>query len=231
MATPVFQAAGTVVEGAVAVTPPWPAHQANDIGLMFVDTKNQNIGTIPSGWAHVTNSPVGIGTAGDTTASMLTILWKRAESSAESDLSIGDSGGKQLAVILTFRGCIETGNPWDVTASGTETADTSVSIPGATTTVGECLIVAAVAAAIDLASTEQLSGWTNASLVSITERIDNFASGGPGGGLGIATGEKTAAGAYDATTATLATSAAKAMMSVALKPPAATGNSNFFPFF
>lgn len=231
MAAPVFQAAGAVVEGATAITPGWPAHQANDIGLMFVDTKNQSIGILPDGWAHVENSPQGIGTAGDTAASMLTVLWKRAASSAESDLSIGDSGAKQLAVILTFRGCIETGNPVDVTAGGTEASDTSVSIPGATTTVNECLIVAAVSAAIDLTSTAQISAWANASLESITERIDNFASGGPGGGLGVATGVKATAGTYDSTTATLATAAAKGLLSLALKPPQTQGNPNFFQFF
>lgn len=219
MALPVFQAAGTAVEGLSAISPAWPTHQADDIGLMFVETANQAIGIIPSGWAHVLSSPQGTGTAGGTAATQLTVLWKRATSSSEAALSIGDSGNHQVAQILTFRGCITTGDPWDVTAGDVaSTADTAVSIPGATTTVDECLIVLAVSNGTDI-STAETSGWANAALANVLERADKNTTQGNGGGFGVATGEKATAGAFGATSATLVTSSVQGRLAIALKPP------------
>ena len=61
------------------------------------------------------------------------------------------------------------------------------------------------------------SAFTNAALASIAERVDNWVSSGTGGGIGAATGEKAAAGAVGATTATLVTGNFKAMISIALQ--------------
>ena len=55
-------------------------------------------------------------------------------------------------------------------------------------------------------------------LSSLTERTDNSVTAGNGGGLGIATGVKAAAGATGNTAVTLATAASKGMMSIAIKP-------------
>jgi len=134
---------------------------------------------------------------------------------------VADSGDHQIARIITFRGVIASGNPWDVAVgSVAATASTAVSIPGATTTVANTLVVAIVANATDTTSA-RTSGWTNANLTSLTERMDNNTSSGNGGGFGVATGVKATAGAYGATTATLATSSVQGMLSFALKP--ATG--------
>jgi hypothetical protein len=66
--------------------------------------------------------------------------------------------------------------------------------------------------------TTNFSAWTNANLTSLTERTDNTVDNGNGGGLGIATGVKATAGAYGNTAVTLASSAYKGMMSIAIKP-------------
>jgi hypothetical protein len=123
--------------------------------------------------------------------------------------------------MAAFRGCIATGDPWDVTAGGVlSTASTAVSINGDTTTVANCLIVAAFSHSTDINSTVQVSGWTNASLASITERIDDSTTSGdvevPPAGVAL----KVAAGAYSATTATLVTASNQGRISIALKPPA-----------
>jgi len=222
VAAPTYQAAGSAVSGIGAITAAWPAHQTGDIALLIVESANQAISlSIPAGFVQVTNSPQGTGTAGGAAATRLALYWKRATSSAESNPTVADSGDHQIARIITFRGVIESGNPWDVSVGTVaSSASTSVSIPGATTTVANTLVVAIVANATDTASA-RTSAWTNSNLTSLTERVDNNTSSGNGGGFGVATGVMATAGAYGATTATLATSSVQGRVSLALKP--ATG--------
>jgi putative pyrroloquinoline-quinone-binding quinoprotein len=225
---PTFQAAGTAQNGTVALTGAtavaWPTHQAEDIGLLIIQTNNQavTLGTNAADWTQVTNSPQGTGTAGSAGATRLTVFWSRATSNAMGAVGINDSGDHQIAQIITFRGVTNTGNPFDVTAGNVaSSASTAVSIPGATTTVANTLVVAIVANATDT-TTAQTSGWTNSNLSSVTERADTQNTPGFGGGFGVATGVKATAGAYGTTTATLATSSAQGRMSIALRPPLTT---------
>ncbi len=227
-AAPTFQAAGTVQAGTGALTGAtavaWPAHQANDIGLLIIETENQavTLGTNAVNWTPVANSPQGTGTAGGPGATRLTVFWSRATSGAMGAVGVNDSGDHQRAQIITFRGVITTGNPWDVTAGNVaSTTATAVSIPGATTTVANTLVVAIVANSTDT-TTVQTSGWANASLTGLTERADGNTTAGNGGGFGVATGVMATAGAYNATTATLLTSSVQGRMSIALRPPAPT---------
>ena len=218
---PTYQAVGTVASGTGAITPTWPTHQAGDVALLVIESANQAISlSTPAGFVEVTGSPQGTGTAGGTAATRLAVYWKRATTSSESSPTVADSGDHQIARIITFRGVIGSGNPWDVTAGGVAaSASTAVSIPGATTTVANTLVVTIVANGTDTTSA-QTSGWTNANLTSLTERMDNNTSSGNGGGFGVATGVKATAGAYGATTATLATSSVQGKLSIALKPAA-----------
>src|SRR5439155_255322 len=94
-----------------------------------------------------------------------------------------------------------------------------VSIPGATTTVVNTLVVAIVVHSTDLNGSAEASLWTNANLSDLNERADSYSAIGGGGGYALATGVKVAAGAYGATTATLVTSSLQGRMSIALRPP------------
>jgi hypothetical protein len=218
-----FVAAGAVKSGTGSISPALPSGIAvNDILLLFVETanqavsiSNQNGGT----WAAVTNSPQGTGTAGGTTATRLTVFWSRYNGT-QGNPTVSDSGNHQLARMVAVRGAVTSGNPWDVTAGGVEaTSDTSASIPGATTTVANTLVVVVTAGSLpDASGTSQFSAWTNANLTSLTERTDNSVNSGNGGSLGIATGIKATAGAYGNTAATHANSAVKGMISIAIKP-------------
>jgi hypothetical protein len=79
--------------------------------------------------------------------------------------------------------------------------------------------VAAIATSLpDGNGTANFSAWANADLGSLTERTDNTANAGNGGGLAVATGTKVVAGAYTSTAVTCGTATTKAMLSVALKP-------------
>lgn len=226
-AAPSYQAAGTERAGTGALTGgssvPWPAHQTGDIGLLICETANQAVTlSTPAGFAAVTNSPQGVGTAGGAAATRLSVFWARATSASMGNVGVADSGNHQICQILTFRNVIGSGNPWDVTAGDTLTpANTAFTIPGAVTTLANTLVVAIVANATDTNST-QSSGWTNANLTGLTEQIDAQDNAGNGGGFGVATGVWASTGNYGNTTGTLANSSVQGRMSIALKPMTTT---------
>ncbi|OHB44042.1 MAG: hypothetical protein A2Y13_02255 [Planctomycetes bacterium GWC2_45_44] len=220
---PTFVAAGAVTSGTGTITPALPAGIAiNDILLLFLETSNQAISISNQNggtWTQVTNSPQYCGTAAGTTGARLTVFWSRYNGTQGAPTT-SDSGDHQLGRMIAIRGAISTGNPWDVTAGGVEAvSDTSGSIPGATTTVANTLVVTAIATSLpDASSTAKFSAWTNANLTSVTERTDNSVTAGNGGGLGVATGIRAATGAYGNTAVTLVNAAYKGMMSIAIKP-------------
>jgi len=224
---PTFVAAGTVAATATAggvgpVSPGIPAGTTtNDIMILYVETGNQAVTAI-SGWTLVGAGGVAQATG---LVTMLTIMWKRAGASETAPgVSIAAGGDHIVSRIATFRGCVTSGSPINATNPTVQnTASASVSIAGVTTTVADCMICAAVATGQDVASTANISGWTNASLASpaITENMDNWDTTGNGGGFGAAYGGKATAGATGATTATLVTANTQAMMTFALQGAAA----------
>jgi hypothetical protein len=219
---PTYVAAGAVSSGTGAITPALPSGIAtSDILLLFLETSNQLISiTNQNGgtWTQVTNSPQYCGTAAGTTGARLTAFWSRYNGTQGAPTT-SDSGDHQLGRMIAIRGAVASGDPWNITAGGVEAvSDTSGSIPGATTTVADTLVVTAIATSLpDASSTAKFSGWTNANLTSLTERTDNSVTAGNGGGLGIATGVKATAGAYGNTAVTLVNAAYKGMMSIAIK--------------
>jgi hypothetical protein len=221
MAIPTFVNFGVAATGTTAVSPALPASLlVDDILLLFIETANEAI-TIPTPnggtWTEVTGSPQGTGTAAGLASTRLTVFWSRYNGTQGAPTT-SDSGDHQIAQITAWRGCINTGNPWDVTAGDVlAAASTSVAIPGATTTVNDCLIVAIVSNATDT-GTSQTGTWANASLSGVVERSDVSSTSGNGGGVGCASGGKAIAGAYSATTAVLATSSVQGRLSIALKP-------------
>jgi hypothetical protein len=215
-AAPTFQGLGTAASGIGDVVPAWPAgHQANDIALLFCESDGGEAVATPSGgWAAV-GSPVINGTA-----TRLTVFWFRATGSSETNPTVVDPGNHCYARIATFRGCITTGNPWDVIGadgiSGGTT--TSVTIPGVTTTVAETLVVCALAWASDSAG-PLITSYTNGALSGLAEQADEGSTAGSGGGISFAVGEKTAAGATGDTAAVTSLALNYACLHIALKPP------------
>jgi len=219
--SPTFVAAGAIAGGTGTIAPALPTGRATgDILLLFVETANQACSiSNPNGgtWAEITPAQ-GTGTAAGTAATRLTAFWSRYNGTQGAP-TVSDSGNHTIGRMIAIRGAVASGNPWDVTAGGVEaTADTSGSIPGATTTVADTLVVTAVAASLpDATSTAIFSGWANANLTSLTERTDNANKSNNGGALGVATGVKAVAGAYGNTTVTHSSAAVKGMMSIAIK--------------
>lgn len=218
MAMPlVIGVSATAAAGTGAITPAYPTSYtaiADDIALTFCETESGGTVTPPTNWAAVTDSIVSSGTT-----TRLWAIWRRL-TAGEAAPSIADAGDHNIGRMMIIRGCATTGNPWNVFTTSTElVADTSVSIAGVTTTVDDCLIVYAVSTGQDgSSSTTAYSGWANASLANVAERMDNYTASGLGGGFGVATGEKATPGATGAMTATLAlTSNFKALITIAFR--------------
>lgn len=221
MSVPTLVAVGTHDQGTGAVVPAWPTHQADDVGILVVQSNNEAIAT-PAGWTECPSSPQGVGTAGAIGATRIAAFWKRATSGAEAAPTVADTGDHTRARIIVFRGCETSGSPFDTSAGGTvASASTAVSITGGTTSVAECLILAMVANGTDASNNQTTAGgWANADLTNVTRITSGNTTIGNGGGVDAATGEKATAGAFGATTATLATASLQGFIMLALKPPA-----------
>lgn len=197
---PSFVAAGTSATGTGNITPGLPSgHTTNDINILFVQSSNQTVAA-PAGWAQL-GPAVGFGTAAAAGSVRLTIFWKR-DSGADSDPTVTDPGDHAIGQIIGIRGCVTTGDPFIILGQTRKTtASTTGTAFGGATRINSCLIVNAFAHALDSASAV-FSSWTNASLSSVTERIDVATTDGTGGGIGVATGELSTAGTVAATTVT-----------------------------
>lgn len=219
MPMPTVNSVGAVVAGTGDVSPaPGGSHSVNDIDIIIVQTRDQvaSLG-VAAGFAELTAiSPLG------QTNNRLTVFWRRWNGS-DGTPTITDPGNHVIARMISISGCKTSGNPWDITGTGTHdtTADTTVSVVGGTTTVADCLIVLCCAQHLPASTgTAVFSGESNADLANLTERIDNSTAQGVGGAIGMWTGEKATAGTFGATTAT-ATSAVRNNAMVALVGAAA----------
>jgi hypothetical protein len=214
---PAYRAAGSANGGnAASYTVGWPTHVINDIALLFIESCGGQAVAAPTGFAAVTNSPQATGTT--TNGTRITVYWARATSAAMTNPTVTNPGDHFWAQIITYRGAVNTGNPWDVTGGGVKAAaSTSVTVTGVTTSGPNKLIVQAVARDNDSASAA-FSAQTNANLTNITERYDLGTALGNGGGLGVWDGVLATGSATGNTTATV-TSSINAFLTIALLPP------------
>jgi MSHA biogenesis protein MshQ len=228
-AAPTFQGAGTQQNGTGDITLAWPAHQTDDLALLFVVSAQGEVVATPADWTPVGDSPqftTGTGGGGGANSAdngtRLTVFWRRATSNAMPNVTVADPGNHVYGQILTYRGVISSGDPWDVTGGGVKTtASTSVTVTGVTTTVPDTLIVQVVARGTDSAAAA-FSAQTNANLTGISERSDAGTTSGHGGGFAVWDGVMTVVGATGNTTATVSSSR-NAFMTLALRenPPVA----------
>lgn len=222
MPMPTVVGVGAGASGTGDVVAPFPGGYTatlNDIGVIYVERENADTVTAPSGWTIITTSAVISGTT-----TKLVSIWRRIQG-GDTAPTVADNAGNHIGCrMIIVRGCVTSGDPWDITATSQENvADTTVSIPGGTTSVNDCLCLAAFATGQDIASTAGATGWANGSLANGAEQMDNWVAAGTGGGFAMWSGEKATAGVVSATTATLSLTANfKALMFIALKGVAAT---------
>ena len=220
MAPPEVRGVGAQGAGMGAITPAFPtvdAPVADDILIGLGESVGNEAYTVPSGWAHVLGSPINV----DTTT-RLTVIWKRFVG-GDTALSWGDSGNHNIGRIIAISDCKTSGDPWNVSPQvATETAaNASVEWPAVTTTVDDCLILFCVATGRDIGSTSNMSALSGGTgLTSATERMDDWTALGTGGGFGMITAIKAAAGSTGSPTATVGSNDSKAVMTLALEPAA-----------
>ena len=184
--------------------------QDGDIMLMEVETSAGQTVPTPADWELAPNMPVS---NGDT---KLTLFWKRLQN-VESTHTVADSGEHQMDRIFIIRGCVETGNPFDVSATNTGTG-TTITFPSVTSTTDKGFVF--LATTFDRnAIASDLSSPTNPTLENIREELgfsDLFA--GVGGGMGFFSAEMPVKGATGTTTVIQDTSVAWTAYTAVLKP-------------
>lgn len=194
---------------------------ANDLLIMVVHSANQTI-TTPSGWTEVTGSPQSTGTAGAAGGVRIGVFYFVLDGADTAD-PVADSGSVTCAIKFAFRG-VDIVAPFNATAGSTQSATTSMSWPGLTTTVNDCMLVLCCAQDTDATSTATSGALTNAGLTSITERHDQTVTSGAGGGVVVNTGLRATAGTVASSTSTGSTSVTHAYVTLALKPYVAPVN-------
>lgn len=128
-------------------SPDWPAHAADDIGILLIANNATDAAptfSVQAGFTLLDSAVTATGGAGDV---RLSVYWKRATSASETDPTVNDTGTRGLGVIATIRGARTTGDFWDAYAMNFEnTEDTSFNISGVTTLYDGQLMFAANAA-------------------------------------------------------------------------------------
>ncbi len=204
---PSFVSSGAIQHSISGATFPWGAHQVNDVGLLVAGCEasdaalNLNPG---EGFA-----PVLTVTQGE----KLSVFWCRATSTSMPAPSIDDPGNHIVGKIYVFRGCVASGDPWNVLATDSlvQVSSSTIPAPAVTTTVPNCLLVMGWGTDVDILFSSALietnfQDHTNANLTGLTEIGDYRTALGSGGGYSLACGLLPAAGDSGATTATRTTS-------------------------
>jgi hypothetical protein len=204
--TPSYQATGSPSSGANTFSIFWPSHQTNDIGIIVIEGSGDATAiSPPSGWNAFPSTPVV--DVANTSGSSLWVWWRRAASGSEGSVSIPDSGDHQTAVLFTIRGCVTTGDPWDVTTTGfKDVASTTATVPSVTTSKFATRVLMVVGRPDDSSSASHFSSPTNANLTSLTEHYEYGTVSGNGGGFVILSGVLADKNTTGATTITKASS-------------------------
>ena len=218
---PVFVGAGAGTGNTVGITPQFPsgyAAEEGDIAILVCQSRNEavTITDSPTPFAEVASSPQGTGAGAG--ACRLTVFLAHVDPANVVAPTIADAGNHVYGQILVFRHCrYLTDDPVDFTAGATAASSTAVSVPGGTTVTDWCAVLAIVGHSIDSASA-QFSGAANGDLTDLAELVDEGTAQGGGGGVAVIMGIKAAAGAYGATTGTLASASAQGLITLALAP-------------
>jgi hypothetical protein len=201
------------------VSVPLPADiAAGDITILVAETDPTGTVTITvtggQAWTVFTGSPISV-----TSGSKLYVWWRR-HIAGNTAPSVQASVDHVCAGCTAYSGCVASGDPVHVVATGTEAAsDTSFQfITGLTTTVADCLCACICTSSAD-SNTGQFTVMTNGNLSNMAEKMDYETTSGHGGGFAFDQGGLAVAGAMGTFAATLTAAWPKAYIAFALKPP------------
>lgn len=207
MPMPTFVGVGTAASGTGNITPAFPGGYtavADDIDLIFTEVESEDT-PAPTNYSQLNGINI-VQASG--TITRLKIFWRRLAAGNTAPLITEAAGGNHLiGAHMIVRGVRTGANPWNITAGSAATAaNTAVSITGVTTTAPDCYVISVFTNGVDSLTGQQTGAWTNASLANVTGRFNAWTDQGLGGGFAVATGEKAAAGAINATTTAQLTS-------------------------
>lgn len=204
---PYVNLVGPACHGTGDVVVSYPEHKAGDLAVLIVEHQDANSISLADaqGFVAVQGSPTSAGTGTN-----LSLFFCRCSSNAMPNPTVADPGDHIYARILTFRGVsLDDDEVFNASAAKAETQDSSptVAAPAVTTTVDGCLIVNVFAVLFDTSGSglidECFIDYTNAALIEIHEVADGRTAAGGGGGFGVCTGVKVAAGDTGETVATI----------------------------
>lgn len=123
LVTPNVQAIGTVATGTTSLSVGWPASiAANDIAILFATSNSDPSFSTPAGWSSIqfqAVSPLGIRS-----------YWMRCTGSEAGNVALTVTGGAaSKGVIITVRGALETGIPFEHAMNETGTSATQAIDP------------------------------------------------------------------------------------------------------
>lgn len=197
MTLPAYKDIGTASE----TTPTWPTHAADDFAILPVKHSLNSGGiTTPSGWTKVGTYAHGIN------SDYLSLFYRRATSSSETNPSLAGGGNYYWGYIVTFTG-VHASTPIHAPASSWSNSSADQSCPGITTRLDDCLIVSCFGWDADNAGPLYSANLANADLASVTIRGDSGTITGNGGGLLTITGQLASKATIRATSFTLSAAA------------------------
>lgn len=207
-------AVGETAAGTGNITVNYPTRSNNDILILFVETAAaQPVVTVTAGagggtWTKVTDV--------QGTDSTLNIWWSRWTTGQATSVTVTDVGDHQIGGVISFSGCVTTGTPYEGLNTSTSASTTSGSFPAVTTTYYNTEIVGMMTQGRDANWTNEFSAYTNSNLSNITERYDEGANTGGGGGFSVFTADFNNIGSTGTTTVTIATATAYSAAALAL---------------
>ena len=218
LAEPAYVGNGVLSSGTGAVTPALPAVlQVGDVLLAVFESQGDEAVTIANQaggiWNLLANPNVDTGN----NSTRLSVFYS-VYNGTQLAPTTTDPGNHVSGFIAAFRG-VDTTSPINITSQATGNS-AAVTIPAAATTVNDTLVVM-VGSSDDDGDT--FGNWANAGLTSITERYEQGHTAGQRGNISMATGAMATAGAYGASTSTLAGSSRWAGMTIALTPRTISG--------
>jgi hypothetical protein len=210
-----FEGIGAADSGQSSISPTIGTEDtADDIHVAFVaNDGRQNQDAAPTGWTEKVSMVDANGSG--TNATRHTVYWTRSDGST-ADPTFTDTGNHTLGIIATFRGCIDTGDPFEAVSTSEESGSltTDFSVTGLTSLTDGAMILSSSSSGDDGVH----SNWANASLASITAAFTELTTSGSDSCVGMAYGIDTTAGTVSATTGDLSKSERYANIMLALEP-------------
>ena len=202
---------------------------AGDFLILIVETPNRAV-TVPSAdWTQFSVGQPNVGSAGAAGGVRLAGFYKVSDGTEGQVHAASTSSSHSVHTGIVIRG-VDTTNPINAIASaGLSTGGTALSWPDVITTVNDSIIVNLLANDRDALSVTNLSSIANANLSNLTLQADGTVATDVGGGIGIITGGLATAGDSGNTTATNASSANAAYITVALTPASVGGSASITP--